>query len=117
MKNFTSCFKGKSLFFFAKQNITEFNLNLKKQSHFADKKFLKFFFSRLRKNTTKVYADSFPYISLCGKERNFIRCDDLPIVFTNVIQLEDPETGEMTDYFCYGHAGNLLKVSFFPNLL
>lgn len=59
MKNFTSCFK--------------------------EKQFLKFFFSRVKLNNTKRYRAQFPYLSLCGRERNFIRCDDTPIVFTHVL--------------------------------
>lgn len=59
IKNFTSCFK--------------------------DKQFLRFFFKRLRFNATPRYQHEFPYVSLCGVERNYIRCDDLPIVFTDVI--------------------------------
>lgn len=31
------------------------------------------------------YKDEFPYVSLCGIERNFIRCDDVPIVFTHIV--------------------------------
>lgn len=31
------------------------------------------------------YQDEFPYVSLCGIERNFIRCDDVPIVFTHIV--------------------------------
>ncbi|KAJ8979030.1 hypothetical protein NQ317_003133 [Molorchus minor] len=46
MKNFTSCFK--------------------------EKKFLKFFFDRLRLNTTGRYKE-FPFVSLCGRERNFCK--------------------------------------------
>ena len=60
MKNFTSCYK---------------------ELHF-----LKFFFKRLKKNDSMRYTEDFPYLSLCGKERNFVRCDDLPIVFTEVIK-------------------------------
>lgn len=59
MKNFTSCFK--------------------------EKKFLKFFFDRIRFNRTDRYTTEFPFISLCGRERNFIRCDDVPIVYTHVL--------------------------------
>ena len=61
MKNFTSCFK--------------------------DKKFLKFFFNRLKLNNTKKYQAEFPYVSLCGNEINYIRCDDLPIVYTHVLKI------------------------------
>lgn len=59
IKNFTSCFK--------------------------DKQFLRFFFKRLRFNATQRYQNEFPYLSLCGTERNYVRCDDLPIVFTEMI--------------------------------
>lgn len=59
MKNFTSCFK--------------------------DKPFLEFFYKRVRRNTSGRYEDTFPFLSLCGRERNFIRCDDLPIVYTHII--------------------------------
>ncbi|XP_046400025.1 UPF0598 protein CG30010 [Ischnura elegans] len=60
MKNFTSCFK--------------------------DKAFLVFFFKRVRRNDTGRYEEDFPFLSLCGRERNFIRYDDTPIVYTQVIQ-------------------------------
>ncbi|XP_031849393.1 UPF0598 protein CG30010 isoform X2 [Nomia melanderi] len=91
MKNFTSCFK--------------------------DKKFLAFFFKRLRKNETGRYMEDFPYISLCGPERNFIRCDDLPIVFTKIVQKQNSETGEDEDWFGYAHAEELLMVPFEPEKL
>ncbi|XP_046606587.1 UPF0598 protein CG30010 [Neodiprion virginianus] len=88
MKNFTSCFK--------------------------EKKFLAFFFTRLRKNETGRYMDDFPYLSPCGRERNFVRCDDLPIVFTHVIQKEDLDTGGVKNQFSYAHADELLTVPFEP---
>lgn len=87
MKNFTSCFK--------------------------EKKFLAFFFKRLRKNETGRYAKEFPFISLCGRERNFVKCDDLPIVFTRVITKHN-ETGEPEDWFSYAHADDLLMLPFEP---
>nr|BAN20790.1 conserved hypothetical protein [Riptortus pedestris] len=82
MKNFTSCFK--------------------------DKEFLVFFFKRIRPNTTSRYEDSFPFVSLCGRERNFIRCDDVPIVYTHVIEKDGK------NYFCYGNAGDLMYNEFNP---
>ncbi|XP_015440434.1 PREDICTED: UPF0598 protein CG30010, partial [Dufourea novaeangliae] len=91
MKNFTSCFK--------------------------DKKFLAFFFKRLKKNDTGRYTKDFPYVSLCGPERNFIRCDDLPIVFTKVVQLQNNETGIKEDWFGYAYAEELLMVPFEPEKL
>ncbi|XP_393829.3 UPF0598 protein CG30010 [Apis mellifera] len=91
MKNFTSCFK--------------------------DKKFLAFFFKHLKQNDTGRYMKDFPYISLCGPERNFVRCDDLPIVFTKILQKENNETGKNEDWFGYAHAEELLMVPFEPKKL
>ncbi|OXU25825.1 hypothetical protein TSAR_015628 [Trichomalopsis sarcophagae] len=88
IKNFTSCFK--------------------------DKKFLQFFFKRLQKNNTERYRE-FPFLSLCGRERNFVRCNDLPIVFTHILQKENKETGEKEDHFSYNHAHELLMLPFQPN--
>lgn len=59
MKNFTSCFK--------------------------EKVFLNFFFKNVKFNQTDRYRDTFPYVSMCGIERNYIRCDDVPIVFTHIV--------------------------------
>ncbi|CAH1780536.1 unnamed protein product [Owenia fusiformis] len=84
IKNFTSCFK--------------------------EKDFLEFFFKRVKTNESGRYED-FPYISLCGRERNFIRCDDQPIVYTHLIQTE---SGHM---LTYGYAGDRLKVEFEPSEL
>lgn len=86
MKNFTSCFK--------------------------EKKFLQFFFNQLRLNKTGCYKE-FPYISPCGREMNYVRCDDRPVVFTNVID----DTTDQSDLFAYGHAGPLLTVPFEPERL
>eukprot|EP00057_Strongylocentrotus_purpuratus_P027141 XP_011681615.1 PREDICTED: LOW QUALITY PROTEIN: UPF0598 protein C8orf82-like [Strongylocentrotus purpuratus] len=60
---------------------------------FKDKKFLAFFFRRLKQNSFEHYKDSFPYLSPCGVERNFVRCDDRPIVFTHIIPDPDEPTG------------------------
>ncbi|XP_072376889.1 UPF0598 protein CG30010 [Diabrotica undecimpunctata] len=84
MKNFTSCFK--------------------------EKKFLRFFFNQLRINTTARYQE-FPYISLCGKERNFVRCDDYPIVYTHIVHKTDPDEIHLG----YNHAGDLLTTKFLPD--
>lgn len=83
MKNFTSCFK--------------------------DKVFLEFFFKRVRSNDTDRYRDTFPFLSLCGRERNYIRCDDLPIVFTHLVDSGTKLT--------FGYAGEALTVPFQPNKL
>ncbi|XP_017776708.1 PREDICTED: UPF0598 protein CG30010 [Nicrophorus vespilloides] len=81
MKNFTSCFK--------------------------EKKFLRFFFNQLRLNKTKRYEE-FPFISICGKERNFVRCDDLPFVFSHVFE-QNTE-----NYLAYNNADNILNIKFEP---
>ncbi|XP_014280771.1 UPF0598 protein CG30010 [Halyomorpha halys] len=85
MKNFTSCFK--------------------------DKDFLVFFYKRIRLNNTSRYESSFPYVSLCGRERNYIRCDDVPIVYTHIVNNGDK------DLFCYGNAGDLMYNNFLPEKL
>ncbi|XP_029634798.1 UPF0598 protein CG30010 [Octopus sinensis] len=85
IKNFTSCFK--------------------------EKRFIEFFFKRLRLNKTQRYPD-FPYISLCGRERNFISCDDKPIVYLELVK--DSAT---TDYLYYGGYKADLKVPFEPTEL
>lgn len=87
MKNFTSCFK--------------------------DKKFLEFFFKRLKINDTERYKNDFPYISPCGRERNFIRCDDLPIVFTHILPTSPGSSEEEKISYCYG--AELLTAKFEPD--
>lgn len=49
---------------------------------------------------------------MCGKERNFIRCDDYPIVFTEII---NSDNGNLL--FCHNHAGPKLTVLFQPDKL
>src|SRR5687768_15509398 len=83
MKNFTSCFK--------------------------EKKFLQFFFARIRRNDYKRFETTFPWVSLCGRERNYIRCDDLPAVFTQIVTIDGEER------LCYGHAGETQSVPFVPS--
>lgn len=85
MKNFTSCFK--------------------------EKDFLVFFFKRIKENDGK-YSDEFPYISPCGREKNYIRCDDTPIVFTHFI--EAPTSEGKSDCLSYGGAGDRMTQVFEP---
>lgn len=84
MKNFTSCFK--------------------------EKKFLEFFFKRIRLNDTGRYQEDFPYVSLCGRERNYIRCDDVPIVFTHIIRKESPKI----EFLTYAYVGESMTHKFMP---
>jgi hypothetical protein len=77
---------------------------------FAEKDFLTFFFKRLKMNNTNRYREDFPYLSLCGRERNFVRCDDQPIVYTHII----PSESEKNDRLSYGGAGAEMTVEFEP---
>ena len=44
-----------------------------------DNKFLDFFWKRLQPNTGQlVPSSSFPYVSPCGTELNFVQCADTP---------------------------------------
>ncbi|XP_069477874.1 UPF0598 protein C8orf82 homolog isoform X2 [Ambystoma mexicanum] len=79
----------------------------------TDQQFLVFFFRQVKKNQSGRYEDEFPYISPCGRERNFLRCDDRPIVFTDLIRNGDPESECLS--FCGG--GDRLVVKFEPEKL
>uniref|UniRef100_A0A1Q3F8L6 Uncharacterized protein n=1 Tax=Culex tarsalis TaxID=7177 RepID=A0A1Q3F8L6_CULTA len=88
IKNFTSCFK--------------------------ERKFLEFFFKRIRPNDITAegsahYREHFPFVSPCGRERNFIRCDDVPAVFTHVFKDKDG-----SERLSFGHAGDSLSVLWEP---
>lgn len=78
---------------------------------FQEIDFIVFFFKRLRRNTISRYNEHFPWLSLCGRERNYVRCDDYPVVFTHIIE---DESGLL---FCHNHAGSKLTVPFQPNKL
>ena len=65
-------------------------------------------------NNTDRYKDDFPYLSPCGPERNFIRCDDRPIVFTHILPGDCPEDG---DLLTYNWAGDRLTFPFEPEKL
>ena len=52
-----------------------------------DPKFLDFFFRRLRLRPSEVCPDArFPYLSLCGREANWVRAADTPVVFSDLVQ-------------------------------
>ncbi|ESN97042.1 hypothetical protein HELRODRAFT_85834 [Helobdella robusta] len=86
IKNFTTCFK--------------------------DKKFLKFFYTHLKLNVAGKYGKLFPFISPCGPEMNFIRCNSLPIVYNKIIS----QTADLSsDLLLY--AGEQLSQSFVPSKL
>jgi len=77
----------------------------------TEKQFMKFFFSQLATNTTGRYTDEFPYVSHCGRERNFIRCDDLPVVFTELVC---HSAANNTDTYHLTYAGGTMSVAFQP---
>ena len=78
-----------------------------------DKKFLKFFFKRLKQNVQGSYREDFPYISPCGREMNYIRCEDVPIVFASIV--EDPEGGQsLPGLLTYSGIGEGMTVLFYP---
>ena len=110
-----------------------------------EEKLLFNFFKRLRFNTTDRYPE-FRYLyarktchynysrflSLCGKERNFIRCEDRPIVFHNSKILPTPSGATIPKcqlqiselqfwgeswHLLHNHAGDKLAVLFQPHLV
>ncbi|GMT28039.1 hypothetical protein PFISCL1PPCAC_19336, partial [Pristionchus fissidentatus] len=52
-------------------------------SSYKDVAFLNFFYRMLKTNETGKWNE-FPFMSRCGVERNFLRCDDRPLVFTRL---------------------------------
>ena len=97
----------------------------------SDKAFLAFFFKRLKVNSSEKYSEDFPFVSPCGREMNYIRCYDQPIVFQHVldcndkvIEYEDMESfsdqqggKEITEQLSYGGLGCGLVTKFQPQLL
>ncbi|KAM4689956.1 UPF0598 protein C8orf82 homolog, partial [Rhinophrynus dorsalis] len=77
------------------------------------KKFLVFFFKQVKRNQSGRYEEDFPYMSPCGRERNYIRCDDRPIVFTHL--LTDTNSGSQLLSYCGGE--DKLAVKFEPEKL
>ncbi|XP_075067705.1 UPF0598 protein C8orf82 homolog [Mixophyes fleayi] len=80
---------------------------------FKDKQFLVFFFKQVQRNKSGRYEEHFPYMSPCGRERNYIRCDDRPLVFTHL--LCDESSGVQRLSYCGG--GDKLVVRFEPEKL
>ncbi|NWT07529.1 CH082 protein, partial [Mionectes macconnelli] len=79
---------------------------------FKDVAFLSFFFKHLEPNRSGRYEAEFPFLSRCGRERNFLRCDDRPVVFTHVLP---GSAGTHLLSYCGGGAG--LAVPFQPEKL
>ena len=49
-------------------------------------------------------------MSHCGRERNFVHCDDLPIVFTELLS----QSEDSVDMYHLTYAGGTLSVAFQP---
>lgn len=80
----------------------------------TDLVFLDFFFKRLKVNETGLYESQFPYCSPCGRELNFVRCADRPIVFLKL----DYDSFTSKWYLNYGHSqSQRLKIDFEPEKL
>ncbi|XP_048142344.1 UPF0598 protein C8orf82 homolog isoform X2 [Corvus hawaiiensis] len=79
---------------------------------FKDVGFLSFFFKHLERNRSGRYEAEFPFLSRCGRERNFLRCEDLPVVFTQILPGSD---GNHLLSYCGG--GARLAVPFQPGML
>lgn len=60
---------------------------------------MEFFFKRVKPNTTGHYETDFPYVSPCGRETNYVRCDDLPVVFSHLL---GPDGQVVQDIAGYG---------------
>lgn len=71
--------------------------------------------------------NEFPYVSPCGPETNFVRCEDLPIVFTHLLTRDQQivqditmygnESENATTWLSYCGCGDLLLHPFNPQTL
>ncbi|KAM6225728.1 LOW QUALITY PROTEIN: UPF0598 protein C8orf82 homolog, partial [Spheniscus humboldti] len=77
----------------------------------ADVGFLTTFFKRLEPNRSGRYEAEFPFLSPCGRA-NFLRCDDRPLVFTQLL----PAAGGCR-LLSYCGGGERLAVPFQPESL
>ena len=91
-----------------------------------DVEFLNFFYKRLERNDTENYNEEFPFLSRCGRELNFIRCDDTPVVYTKLFPTNStPDTTQISLEQLFStsaepfelHFGGNLTVDFEPELL
>ncbi|XP_061865639.1 UPF0598 protein C8orf82 homolog [Colius striatus] len=87
---------------------------------FKDVTFLTFFFTRLEPNRSGRYEREFPFVSRCGAERNFLRCEHRPIVFTRLLPPDASSSASSCSRravlsFCGG--GERLAVPFRPEAL
>eukprot|EP00943_MAST-04B_sp_MAST-4B-sp1_P009966 g9966.t1 len=73
-------------------------------------KFLNFFFRQLKHNKTEEFMD-YPYFSPCGKESNYVKCADKPIVFSELLK-DEKRDGKYK--LIWGHS---LSIPFQPHKL
>lgn len=73
-------------------------------------KFLNFFFRQLKHNKTEKFVD-YPYFSPCGKESNYVKCADMPIVFSELLN-DEKHDGKYK--LTWGHS---LSIPFQPHKL
>ncbi|XP_065674996.1 UPF0598 protein CG30010 isoform X2 [Hydra vulgaris] len=78
---------------------------------FKDKAFLVFFYKRIKTNNGGKYSDDYPYISPCGLEMNYVRCESKPIVFTDIFEVQNQ------DFLAFNGLGDLITVPFQPSKL
>ena len=57
----------------------------------------------MKVNTSSRYESDFPYVSPCGRETNYIHCDDLPIVFSHLLA---PDGTVVQDIASYGNSSS-----------
>ena len=84
---------------------------------FQDKQFLAFFFKRLKINNTGIFQKDFPYLSPCGKEINYIRCEDRPIVFSSFLEDQEETSNNELYHLTFNGIGPKVKFEFQPSKL
>ena len=52
----------------------------------------------MKPNASGRYESEFPYMAPCGREMNYIRCDDLPIVFSRLLDKEGKVIEDVVGY-------------------
>lgn len=76
-------------------------------------------------NSSGPYSSQFPYVSPCGRETNYVRCDDVPVVFTHLLSSNGQVVEDIAQYatdslpeeqalLSYGGSGHRLTVPFQP---
>ncbi len=51
---------------------------------YKEKKYLEMFFKNLRKNTTRRFEKTFPFVSHWDSETNYLKCADVPFIVTHL---------------------------------